>query len=78
MELSKTKEIIISFIKTFVATFITIFGTLLLQVPTDVLANPDTWKSGAIAGLLVAIVRSALSETWKKTAPISLGGKKKS
>lgn len=68
------KEKLISFVKTFLATFLSIFGTLLMTVPTDVLFNLENWKTGVLAGLIVGLVRSALSETWKKTMPISLGG----
>lgn len=72
------KELAISFIKSFVGTFITFGLVALAALPEGTLLNPEFYQTGGFIALLGAAVRSALSETWKRVAPVSIGGVKKS
>ena len=74
--MSKFKEVTISFIKTFIASLLTALGVALVALPDATISNPEFWKAGGMYALLASCVRSAISETWKKTMPFSLGGKK--
>jgi hypothetical protein len=78
MSKDKLTEIVISYVKTFIATFFSVLGTLVMSVDFSVFLNSDAWKTGLVASIIVATVRSGLSETWKKTPfiPKKLGGLK--
>ena len=71
------KDLIISFVKSFLGNAITYLALAISVLPEGTITNPDFYKAGGFISLLGAVVRSALSETWKKTAPVSIGGVKK-
>jgi hypothetical protein len=75
--MSKLKLETISFIKTFLATFLSILGVTIMQLPTEQLMNPETYKASFIVGIVIGAVRSALSISWQKVMPVSVGGVKK-
>lgn len=68
------KEHLISFIQTFLATFCTVMGTVILSLPLDTILTPDFWKTGAIAGLVMGAVRTTIKVVWQKYMPVSVGG----
>jgi len=72
-----SKEVIISFLKSFVAQLVTAIILALSVLPEGTLFNPTFWKAGGALALLGACVRSALSETYKKVATEKFGGKRK-
>lgn len=72
--MSKQKEVIISFIKSFLGNCLTALVLALSVLPEGTYANPEFWTAGSIIALLGAVVRSALSMTWKKTLPEAIGG----
>lgn len=74
---NKKKELIISFIKSLLGNTITALALAISVLPEGTITNPDFYKAGGAVALIGAVVRSALSETWKKTAPVSIGGTKK-
>jgi hypothetical protein len=68
------KEHTISFIKTFLATFITVFVGALLALPNETLLQADFWQSGAVIALVLSAVRSAIASIWGNVMPPKLGG----
>lgn len=72
--MSKIKTEVISFVQTFLATFLSVISISITQLPVETLSNPQTYKASFIAGLLISAVRTALKMTWQKTLPESVGG----
>ena len=73
---STKKEIIISFVKSFLGNFITFALVTLSALPPETFFSPDFYKSSTLIALVGAVIRSALSETWKVALPVSVGGVK--
>ncbi len=71
------KEKIISFIQTFLSTFLTVLGTLIVGTSPETFANPQAWQISSIVAVIDAAFRTALKLTWQKTMPVSIGGVKK-
>ncbi len=73
-KMSDFKLQVISFVKSFLANFGGILIIALSQIPAATWDNPQTWKLSFFVGIVLAAIRSALSKTWEKTMPVSIGG----
>jgi len=72
-----SKEVLVSFLKSFVAQLITALALAVSILPDGTILNPEFWKAGGALALLGACIRSALSETYKRVATEKFGGKRK-
>lgn len=72
--MSKLKIETISFIKTFLASFLSLVSVSLTQVTPEQYGQLAT--NGFWASLVLGAVRTAISLTWQKTLPQSIGGVK--
>ena len=51
-----------SAVHTFVSTFLSIFGMILLQVPNETIMSPKTWTTSFFFGAIITAVRAGIKE----------------
>lgn len=71
------KDHLVSVSQTFLATFLTTIGALISVIPTETLANPQTYTRAFFVGILISAVRQTVKVLWQKTLPEKIGGVKK-
>lgn len=73
--MSETKLKLISFLQTFLSSFVTILGGLILTVNPAILTSPQAWTITAVWAVVLGALRTALKMAWEKSMPLSFGGK---
>lgn len=56
----------ISFVQTFLATFLVTVAGIIVTIPTETLTDIHVWSGAAVAGAFVSAGRTALKIAWEQ------------